>query len=125
MPAAADVYLRAFLSGDLGSVPFAPSVTFDSPLTPRLIGIQAVLGFLGGLRSVFREVRPLRLVACGGCVAVRVDLQTAEGIVPSFVLMDVASGLIQSVESFHDPRPILSALAGRGQQPFLDMEKKQ
>jgi hypothetical protein len=125
MPVAVEVYLRALGSGDLGSVPFAPSVVFDSPLVPRLVGVGAVLQFLDGLRPVLLDVRAVRHVSYGGTVAVRVDLQTIDGIVPSLVLLDVASGLIQRVESFHDPRPFLSALAGRSQSPFLETEKKQ
>ena len=125
MPSAVEVYLRALGSGDMGKVPFAPSVIFDSPLGPRLIGVRAVLHFLDGLRRVVLNVRAGRHVSCGGCAAVRMDLQIADGVVPSVVLIDVVSGLIQRVESFHDPRPILSALAGRSRSPFLEMEKKQ
>ena len=104
----------------MDNVPFAPSVTFESPLTSRLIGVKAVLEFLCGFLAVVEDVRPLRHFAYDGGVAVRLDLHTAEAVVPSFQIFDVTSGLIQRVEAFHDPRLILSALTGRGQTPFLD-----
>jgi len=125
LPDAVAVYLQALRSRDLDSVPFAPSVTFDGPLAPRLIGVRAVLGFLGALLSVIHDVRPGRHFACGGGVALRVDLLAGEVCVPSFQLLDVAGGLIQRVGAFHDPRPILGALAGRGQSLFLEMENEQ
>lgn len=122
-PKAVESYLNAFRQHDLGDVPFAPSVIFESPLTARLVGIKGVLDFLTRLVAVIHDVRAVRQFVEDEYVAVQLDLHTAHLIVPSFELLQVSHGLIRQVRAFHDPRPILRALAATGRP--LSTEKKE
>lgn len=48
--AIAECYLRGLRDKDLRAVPFAPGVTLESPLTPRLTG--SVAGYFDGPKEV-------------------------------------------------------------------------
>lgn len=122
--AAIESYLDGLRKHDLADVPFAPSVAFESPLTPKLVGVQAVTGFIGRLLPAIRDVRAVRHFVQADCVATRCDLETPRGVVPSFELFHIANGLIQYVRAFHDPRPILRSLAAAG-RPLSTEEEKE
>ena len=46
---AVESYLDGLKRKDLSQVPFAPSVSFESPLSPHITGVKAVTEFLTGL----------------------------------------------------------------------------
>ena len=108
---AVESYLDALRRKDLSRVPFAPSVTFESPLSPRVVGVKAVSEFLTGMFPVIKDVRVRRHIVENEYVATRFDLDTTFGVIPVFDCFRVANGLIQEVRPFYDPRPITNAAA--------------
>ena len=61
---------------DLSDVPFAPNVTFESPLSSRIEGKGKVVEFLTGMFPVVNDVRIQRHIAEGEYVATTFDLDT-------------------------------------------------
>jgi len=108
---AVESYLSGLRSKDLESVPFAPSVSFESPLSPRIVGIKPVTEFLTGLFPAVKDVRVLRHISENEWVATRFDLETVHGVIPVFDCFRVANGLIQEIRPFYDPRPLTNAAA--------------
>jgi hypothetical protein len=103
--AAAESYLRGLREKDLRAVPFAPGVTIESPLTPKLTGVGPVVGFLTGLFPAIKDVRITRVIAEGEFVAMMFDLDTIFGVIPVVDCIRVADGLIQEMRPYYDPRP--------------------
>lgn len=108
---AVDAYFEGLKRKDLTRVPFAPSVSFESPLSPRLVGVKAVTEFLNGVFPVIKDVRVKQHIAENDYVATRFDLDTTHGVIPAFDCFRVSNGLIQEVRPFYDPRPITNAAA--------------
>jgi glyoxylase I family protein len=108
---AVESYLDALRCKDLSRVPFAPSVTFESPLSPRVVGVKAVSELLTGMFPVIKGIRVRRHIVENEYVATRFDLDTTFGEIPVFDCFRVANGLIQEVRPFYDPRPITNAAA--------------
>ena len=106
---AVESYLDGLQRKDLSHVPFAPSVSLESPLSPRIMGIKAVSEFLTGMFPTIRDVRTKQHIVENDYVATRFDLDTASGVIPVFGCFRVANGLIQEVRPFFDPRPITEA----------------
>ena len=104
--ATAESYLRGLRDKDLRAVPFAPGVTLESPLTPKLTGIGPVVAFLTGLFPAIKDVRITRVIADGEFVGAMFDLDTIFGVIPVFDCIRVADGLIQEIRPYYDPRPI-------------------
>lgn len=103
---AAEQYLRGLRDKDLRDVPFAPDVTFESPLTAMLAGPAAVVTFLTGLFPAIKDVRITREIVEGEFIAVMFDLDTVFGVIPVFDCIRVKNGLIQEMRPYYDPRPI-------------------
>jgi hypothetical protein len=86
-------------------------VTFESPLSPRVVGVKAVSELLTGMFPVIKGIRVRRHIVENEYVATRFDLDTTFGEIPVFDCFRVANGLIQEVRPFYDPRPITNAAA--------------
>ncbi len=106
---AVESYLDALRRKDLSRVPFAPSVSFESPLSPRVVGVKPVSEFLTGMFPVIKDVRVRQHIVENEYVATRFDLDTTFGVIPVFDCFRVANGLIQEVRPFYDPRPITNS----------------
>ncbi len=102
----AEAYFRGLNAKDLSSVPFAPDVVFDSPITPKLAGVDAVLEFLEGVFSAIKEVRVQQCVAEGECVLARFDLDTVYGLIPASDCIRIVDGQIKELRPYYDPRPV-------------------
>lgn len=100
-------YFRALATKDLSSLPLAPDVVMESPITPRLIGPESVLEFLEGLASVIKAVRTLDFIIGGNKVAVEFEIETAEGLIPGFECFEIADGQIKKMRPYFDARPFL------------------
>ena len=108
---AVEAYLHGLRDKDLSAVPFAPSVTLESPLTPKIAGVAAVTDFLTRLFPAIKDVRITRHIAQGDFVATAFDLDTIFGVIPVFDCIRVTNGLIQEVRPYYDPRPITEGAA--------------
>jgi glyoxylase I family protein len=107
---AVESYLDGLRRKDLSEVPFAPSVSFEGPFSPRIVGIKAVSEFLTGMFTAIHDVRIKHHIVENDYVATRFDLDTTSGVIPVFGCFRVANGLIQEMRPFYDPRPITEVL---------------
>lgn len=108
---AVEIYLAGLRKKDLTGVPFAPGVAFESPLSPRIVGVKPVTEFLKGLFPVINDVHTQRHIVQDDFVASRFDLDTTFGVIPVFDCFRVEGGLIHEVRPFYDPRPITNRTA--------------
>ncbi len=99
-------YLDGLRRKDLGEVAFAPDVTFESPLSPKLTGEPAVAEFLAGLFPAIKDIRVKRHIVEGEYVATAFDLDTTFGVIPVFDCFRVSNGKLKEIRPFYDPRPI-------------------
>jgi catechol 2,3-dioxygenase-like lactoylglutathione lyase family enzyme len=104
-------YLDALRTGNVADVPFAPDVTFESPLTARVTGRDAVLEALRGILPAVLDVIVSHHIADGEFVASRFELRTPFGPIEVFDRFRVVNGLLAEIRPFYDPRPITSAMA--------------
>jgi catechol 2,3-dioxygenase-like lactoylglutathione lyase family enzyme len=108
---AVESYFDGLRRKDLSQVAFAPSVSFESPLSPRLVGVKAVSEFLSGVFPVIKDVRIKQHIVDAEHVATRFELDTTFGVIPAFDWFRVSNGLIQELRPYYDPRPITNAAA--------------
>jgi glyoxylase I family protein len=108
---AVEAYFDGLRRKDLSQVPFAPSVSFESPLSPAILGVKAVTEFLSGVFPALKDVRVKQHIVEDGYVATRFDLETTFGVIPAFDWFRVSNGLIQELRPYFDPRPITDAAA--------------
>jgi hypothetical protein len=99
-------YLHGLKSKDLSQVPFAPDVTFEGPLSPKITGIPAVREFLTGLFPAVRDIRVKRHISEGEFVATEFDFDTTFGVIPVFDCFRVSHGQLKQIRPYYDPRPI-------------------
>ena len=74
--AVVESYLNGLASKDLSPVPFAPDITFDGPLMPKLVGREKIVGFL---TSIFPFINGIE-IKDGDYVATVFDMETANGV---------------------------------------------
>lgn len=103
---AVESYLQGLKNKDLSKVPFASDVTFESPLSPKLIGAEAVIEFLTGLFPAIKDIRVKQHIVEGEYVATLFDFDTSFGIIPVFDCFRVTGGQIKQIRPYYDPRPI-------------------
>ncbi len=106
-------YLAALKSGRLDEVPFAPDVTFESPLSTRVTGRGAVIEALTAIMPAVVGVTVRDHIAEGEFVATRFELQTPFGPIDVFDRFRVINGLLAEIRPFYDPRPIVDGLAAK------------
>ena len=54
--AVVESYLNGLARKDLSSVPFAPGITFEGPLMPKLAGRETIVGFLTSILPFIRGI---------------------------------------------------------------------
>ena len=106
---AVESYLNGLKQKDLSNVPFAPDVTFESPLSPKLEGKEQVVEFLTGLFPAINDIRIQRHIAEGEYVATVFDFDTTFGVIPVCDCFRVSDGLLKQIRPYYDPRPITEA----------------
>jgi hypothetical protein len=109
--AVVESYLLGLKRKDLSQVPFAPEVTFESPLSPKIVGGPAVIEFLTGLFPAIIDIRIKRHISEGDFVATEFDFETTFGVIPVFDCFQVSNGLLRQIRPYYDPRPITSPAA--------------
>ena len=106
--AVVESYLLGLGKRDFSRVPFAPDVTYESPLTPKLAG-RDVIEFLEGVFPVVQGVEILQHIVEDDYVATLFDLQTIHGVIHVFDRFRVADGELKEIHPFYDPRLITEA----------------
>ncbi|MGH9802395.1 MAG: ester cyclase [Blastocatellia bacterium] len=104
---------------DFSGVPFAPDVTFENPMTPKLHGVEAVTSYLSGLFPAIKGCRIQDHVIEGEYVASLFDFETVFGVIPVFdrFRIDLGTGQIKEIRPYYDPRTITeAAVAGNKDQ---------
>jgi hypothetical protein len=107
-----EAYLTGPKNKDLSNVPFAKDVTFESPLSPRLVGAESVIEFLNGLFPAIKDVRVKQHIVEGEYVATLFDFDTTFGVIPIFDCFRVSGGEIKQISPYYDPRPITNSMNG-------------
>ncbi len=100
--AVVEAYLKGLGAGSFSRVPFAPDVTYESPLTPKLSGEKAI-NFLKGLFPIIKGVEIKQHVVEGDHVATIFDLETERGITAVFDCFRVEDGQLKEIRPFYDP----------------------
>ena len=106
--AVVEAYLTGLGKKDFTNVPFAPDVTYESPLTAKLTGQEAI-AFLEGVFPVVKGVEIRQHIVEGEYVATVFDFDTVHGVIPVFDCFRVAGGMLKAIHPFYDPRPITEA----------------
>jgi SnoaL-like domain len=99
-------YFQALSSKDLRAAPLAADVVMESPVTPRLSGVESVLEYLEALASIAKTIRALDFIADGNKVAVQFEIETAHGVIPGFECLEISDGLIKKLRPYFDSRPL-------------------
>ena len=102
-------YLEGLRKKDLSQVAFDPNVTFEGPLSPKLIGEHAVVEFLSGLFPAIQDIRVKQHIVEGEYVATVFDFDTTFGVIPVFDCFRVSKGKLKEIRPFYDPRPITNS----------------
>jgi len=107
--AVVESYLEGLANKDFSKVPFAAYVTYESPLSSKLTGRQAVVEFLTGLFPAIKGIQIIQHIVEGEYVATVFDFETIYGVIPVFDRFHVISGHLKTIRPFYDPRPITEA----------------
>ena len=101
--AVVESYLNGLASKDLTSVPFAPGITFEGPLMPKLTGREAIVGFLSSILPFIRGIEIKQHIADGDYVATVFDMKTVNGVDHVVDVCLVVGGELTEVRAFYYP----------------------
>lgn len=106
-----EAYLNGLGAKNLGGVPFADDVTFESPLSPKITGAKALSDFLVGLFPAIKGVTIKRFVVEAPHVVAVFDFHTTFGTIPVCDVFRVEGGQLKEIRPYYDPRPITNPSA--------------
>lgn len=119
-------YLSGLKNKNLSQVPFAPDVSFESPLTPKLTGKERVVECLTGLFPAIKDIRIKQHIVEGEYVATVFDFDSTFGVIPVFDCFRISNGLLKEIRPYYDPRPITNAVpSDRSLEETLIAEERQ
>lgn len=104
--AVVETYLNALVSKDLSAVPFAPGITFEGPLMPKLAGRETIVGFLTSILPFIKGIEVKQHIVDGDYVATVFDMETDNGVDHVVDLCLVVGGLLTEVRAFYYPSQI-------------------
>ena len=103
--AVVESYLNGLACKDLSSVPFAPDMTFEGPLMPKLAGRETIVGFLTSILPLIRGIEIKQHIVDGDYVATVFDMETINGVDHVIDLCLVVGGELKEVRAFYYPSP--------------------
>ena len=106
-------YIYGLGSRDFTDVPFAESVSYESPLTPKRVGREAI-EFLKGIFPIIRGAEVKQHIVEGEYVASVFDLQVTTGTVTVFDKFRIADGRLPEICPFYDPSLLNQAVQAMG-----------
>ena len=101
--AVVESYLNGLANKDLSSVPFAPGITFEGPLVPKLAGRETIVGFLTSILPFIKGIEIKQHIVDGDYVVTVFDMETVNGVDHVVDVCIVAGGLLVEVRSFYYP----------------------
>ena len=107
--AVVESYILGLGSRDFEGVPFAESVSYESPLTPKKAGRDAI-EFLEGIFPIIRGTHVKQHIVEGEYVASVFDLEVTTGTVSVFDKFRVADGKLLEIRPFYDPATLNEAV---------------
>jgi limonene-1,2-epoxide hydrolase len=105
---AVDAYLHGLAQKDLSAAPFHPSVEFEGPLGPRIVGADSLRAILTSFFPSIKGVEVIRHIAQGEWCATEFIFKTTFGAIPMMDCFHVVDGQILSIRLYYDPRPMLA-----------------
>jgi hypothetical protein len=102
-------FFDALIKKDFSSLPLAADVVLESPISPRLIGVEAVREFLDVLAAVTKGARVVDIVVEGSKAAVEFEIETADAVIAGFECFEISGGQIKRLRPYFDSRPLLGA----------------
>jgi limonene-1,2-epoxide hydrolase len=106
-----EAYLSALAAKDISVAPLHPDVTFESPLSPPIQGLDAVRQAFDGFFPAMMGINVSRHIANGEWCATLFDMETPFGRLPMVDWFHVVDGQIKSIRVYFDPRPIVDGLS--------------
>ena len=106
-----DAYLSALAAKDISAAPLHPDVTFESPLSPLIQGLDAVRQAFAGFFPAMKGINVSRHIAHGEWCATLFEMETPFGTLPMVDCFHVVDGQIKSIRVYFDPRPIVDGLS--------------
>lgn len=103
-------YITGLGSGDFSSVPFSKDITYESPLTPKIQGQEAI-DFLSGLFPLMRGAEIVQHIVEGDYVASVFILHTPNGKTHVFDKFRVVNGELKEINPYYDPSVLNQAVA--------------
>ncbi len=111
--AVVESYISGIGARDFTGVPFAESVSFQSPLTPTRVGRDAI-EFLESIFPAIRGVTIKQHIVEGEYVSSVFDLYVTTGTVAVFDKFRVAEGKLHEIRPFYDPALLNAAVEAMG-----------
>jgi len=102
-------YIYGLGKGDFSQVPFAADVTYESPLTPKRAGQDAIT-FLSALFPLMRGAEIQQHIVEGEYVATVFHLSTPNGVTAIFDKFRIVDGKLQEINPCYDPRVLIEAV---------------
>ena len=107
--AVVESYIHGLGNGDFSAVLFADDVSYESPLTERRVGDDAI-GFLSGLFPIMRGAEILQHIVEGEYVATVFRLRTPNGETLIFDKFKVVDGKLKEINPYYDPSVLNEAV---------------
>lgn len=106
-----DAYLSALSAKDISAAPLHSDVTFESPLSPLIQGLDAVRQVFTGFFPAMNGISVSQHIANGEWCATLLEMETPFGALPMVDWFHVVDGQIKSIRVYFDPRPIVEGLS--------------
>lgn len=111
--AVVESYIHGLGNGNFSNVPFADDVSYESPLTPKRSGKEAI-DFLTALFPIMRGAEIQQHIVEGEYVATAFHLKTSNGVTSIFDKFRVVNGQIKEINPYYDPSVLQEAVRQLG-----------
>src|SRR5499426_3724006 len=102
-------YIHGLGNGDFSQVSFADDVSYESPLTPKRTGHDAIT-FLSALFPIMRGAEVQQHIVEGEYVATVFHLRTPNGVTAIFDKFRVIDGKLKEINPYYDPSILKEAV---------------
>jgi hypothetical protein len=107
--AVVESYIHSLGHGDFSQVPFADDVSYESPLTPKRTGQDAIT-FLTALFPIMRGADVQQHIVEGEYIATVFHLRTPNGVTTVFDKFLVVDGKLKEINPYYDPSVLNAAV---------------